>query len=193
VAVSNARTVYATFQPSTWLLTVKTTGTGVGTVTGGGIGCTSGSTAGCTAAIPNTSPATEVTLTAAPNATSIFAGWSNCPNPSGDTCTVPVAGARTVYAQFQPSTWTLTVRVNGNGSGTIDGPGISCTTGSYPLCTVSVPNTNPPTSYVVTAAANAGSVFAGWTACSEVAGNACTVYMMGSVTATATFTLASTP
>jgi hypothetical protein len=104
-----------------------------------------------------------------------------------------MAGARTVYATFQPASWTLTVRVNGTGSGTITGPGVTCTAGTYPVCAASVPNTQPPTELTVTAVEGAGSVFSGWSGCMNVSGSSCTVAMTGSTVLTATFSPAPAP
>ena len=76
--------------------------------------------------------------------------------------------ARTVAARVEPPTYPLTVSVSaGNGgAGSVTGPGIACATSSAAGCTADVPN--PPftweyTSVTVRAAADAGSVFKGWT------------------------------
>jgi hypothetical protein len=45
---------------------------------------------------------TVVTLTANPNAISLFSGWSGCDSSSGATCTVTVGAAKTVTASFLP-------------------------------------------------------------------------------------------
>jgi 6-phosphogluconolactonase (cycloisomerase 2 family) len=189
VSVTAARTVSATFAPSTWALTVRTSGLGKGTVTGEDISCTSGSTAGCTTAVPNTSPATAVTLTAAPlDAASIFTGWSGCTSVSGALCTVSMTGARTVTATFAPSAWTLTVRTAGTGKGTVTAEGISCTSGSAAGCTTAVPNTSPATVVTLTAAPlDASYILTGWSGCATVSGATCTVSMTGAKTVTATF------
>jgi subtilisin family serine protease len=193
VSMTGAKTVTATFQPDTWLLTVSTTGTGQGTVSGGGISCTTGSTAGCTTPVPTTSPATTVTLTATPHAGSLFWSWSGCASVSGNVCTVTMTGAKTVAATFQPDTWLLTAKTAGTGYGTVTGPGISCTTGSAVGCTTAVPTTSPATSVTLTAAPQPGSIFTTWSGCSSVSGNVCTVAMTMAKTVTATFQPATWP
>jgi hypothetical protein len=108
--MSSAKTVYATFQPTTYTLTARPMGTGKGMVSGGGISCVTGSLAGCSVQVPNTSPATLVTLTASPDASSTFGYWSGCPSVSGNVCTVAMSSAKTVYATFQPATTAVTVQ-----------------------------------------------------------------------------------
>jgi subtilisin family serine protease len=192
VSMSGAKSVTATFQPST-LLTVNTSGTGRGTVTGAGISCTTGSTVGCTATVPNTSPATSVTLTATPEAGSVFWSWTGCTSVSGNVCTVSMTAAKTVTATFAPATWLLTAKTSGTGRGTVTGEGISCTTGSPVGCTASVPNTTPATSVALTATPEAGSILSSWSGCTSVSGNVCTVSMTAAKTVTATFQPATYP
>lgn len=77
-------------------LSVVVTGSGRGTVTSqpAGISCRAdGGT--CTAQFPE---GTQVTLTGAPDAGSVFVEWSNA--CAGGTCTVTMDGARTVGASF---------------------------------------------------------------------------------------------
>ncbi|WP_243337134.1 InlB B-repeat-containing protein [Anaeromyxobacter soli] len=186
VSMTGAKTVTATFH-SVALLTVRTSGLGRGTVTGEGIACTTGSTDGCTASEPLTSPATTVTLTASPDATSLFSSWTGCTSVSGNVCTVSMTGARTATATFQPATWLLTAKTAGTGRGTVTGEGIACTTGATDGCTTSVPNTTPATTVTLTATPDATSVFSTWSGCTSVSGNVCTVSMTGARTATATF------
>jgi hypothetical protein len=67
---------------------------------------------------------TSVTLTADPDSTSIFTGWSGGGCSGSSTCTVTLAADTTVNANFEPEVFTLTVSVAG--SGTVTGPGIDC-------------------------------------------------------------------
>jgi subtilisin family serine protease len=186
VSMDAVKTVKATFDAKA-LLTVWTSGTGRGTVTGGGISCTTGSTAGCTVTVPVTWPVTNLTLTAMPDAASVFAGWSGCTTVSGNVCTVSMTAAKTVTATFHPTSWLLTAQTAGAGRGTVTGGSISCTTGSTVGCTTSVPNTTPPTSVTLTAAPDAASLFMSWTGCTSVSGTVCTVSMAGARSVTATF------
>jgi hypothetical protein len=45
---------------------------------------------------------TVVTLTATPDALSLFGGWDGCDSVSGTSCTVTMGGAREAVAHFQP-------------------------------------------------------------------------------------------
>jgi hypothetical protein len=193
VTVTSARTVTATFQPAEWLLTARASGTGKGTVTGSGIECTSGSITGCTAWVPNTSPATPVTLTATPDAASILTSWSGCTSVSGNACTVTMTSARTVTAVFAPATWLLNARTSGTGKGSITGPGIECTSGSTAGCTASVPNTSPATVVQLVATPDGMSSFTAWSGCTTVSGNVCNVTMASARTVTATFGVTAWP
>ena len=111
VSMIAARLVIATFDlPVPQTLTVYTdAGTGHGTVTSDPAGIACNST--CSFDFPY---GTVVTLTAVPEATSIFAGW-DAPGCSGTgTCTVTMNSARSVEAYFNTAgNETLTVYVNG--------------------------------------------------------------------------------
>jgi PKD repeat protein len=95
--MSQARTVTATFVPSSYALTISKQGTGSGQVssTPAGIGCGSR----CQA---NYDTGTVVTLTATPDAGSVFAGWSgDCSGTA--TCQLTMSQARAVTATFAPN------------------------------------------------------------------------------------------
>ncbi|HEY6185424.1 MAG TPA: hypothetical protein VIW67_24510 [Terriglobales bacterium] len=78
------------------VLTVTFAGTGTGTVTSspGGITCPSGA---CAAQFTKGDP---IALTATPASGSTFGGWSNCPSPSGNACTITLNDNETVTATF---------------------------------------------------------------------------------------------
>jgi len=84
--------------PTLFTLTVTKTGTGSGTVTSSpsGIDCE----ATCAAAYDS---GTVVTLTATPDAGSLFESWNGCDATSDTTCTVSMSAAREVTATFSPS------------------------------------------------------------------------------------------
>ncbi|MDQ3365226.1 MAG: hypothetical protein M3680_07345 [Myxococcota bacterium] len=96
VAMTAARAVTATFQPTPRTLTVSRDGTGAGTVTGTGISCGTD----CTETYPH---GTMVTLTATPSTAaataSTFAGWSGACAGTG-ACTLTLTSAATVTAKF---------------------------------------------------------------------------------------------
>lgn len=79
-----------------YVLTVKKEGTGKGKITATGLSCT-GST--CTGYY---SSYEEVIVTATPSAGSVFLEWTNCPEPSGNTCTITMMDDTTIKATFLP-------------------------------------------------------------------------------------------
>jgi PKD repeat protein len=97
VTMNQARSVVATFAPETFGLTVSRAGSGSGSVssTPGGIGCGPG----CQASFE---PGTVVTLTATPDAGSVFAGWSGDCSGTG-SCQVTMSQARSVIATLAPN------------------------------------------------------------------------------------------
>jgi hypothetical protein len=185
-AMSFARSVTASFQPATYAVKVATSGGGVGTIVGEGISCTTGSTTGCTAIVDNTSPYQVLTLTATPDANSIFKSWTGCTTWSGTSCSVTVSSAKNVTAVIQPSTYLLSTTASGvwGGGGTIAGPGIGCTTGSTAGCSAAIDNGATVT---LTATPNASSVFKRWIGCSSSSGATCTVTMTSAKSVTAYF------
>jgi hypothetical protein len=94
-----ARSVTATFGPSTYLLTVSLKGTAAGTVAG-----TAGSTpitfgcagTSCTASVAN---GAAVVLTATPNAGSTFTGWGVVCTGTG-TCSFKMNAAKNPWVTF---------------------------------------------------------------------------------------------
>jgi hypothetical protein len=152
--------VTATFTLNTYTLTVATAGNGSGT--------TSNTPPGSTF-----THGTLVTVTAAPNLGSSFAGWSpNC-TLAGGKCVVTLTANTLVTATFTLNTYTLTVATAGNGSGTTSNtpPGSTFTYGTL---------------VTVTATPNPGSTFAGWSgACSGI--GLCVVTTTANTLVTATF------
>ena len=95
VTVDAMKTVTATFDVKTWLLTVNKAGTGMGTVMGGGINC------GATCMV-TLNDATPVALVATASGGSMFRSWSGCDSTSGMTCNVTMTSAKTVTVTFDP-------------------------------------------------------------------------------------------
>jgi len=104
-----------------------------------------------------------------------FDGAGNESGHSNQACATTLAGGGTNY--------TLTVTKGGTGSGTVTGTGISCGVD----CTEVFAS---GTAVTLTAAASAGSTFAGWTGCTSSSGTTCNVTMSANRTVTATFNLA---
>ncbi len=93
VTMSAAMSVTANFTLNTYPLTVTRAGTGSGTVTATGIDCGND----CSETYPY---GTAATLTAAPAAGSVFAGWSGDCSGSAATCEVTIVAATSVTATF---------------------------------------------------------------------------------------------
>jgi hypothetical protein len=101
--VISDHTIEVSFTPITYTLTLKTEGTGTGTVT--------------------TSPSgtlinagTVVTLTAAPDVSSTFTGWSGGVSGTSPTVSLTMDGDTTVTAAFTLRTFTITATAGPNGS-----------------------------------------------------------------------------
>ena len=160
--VLNVRSICtATFNPKpagvNYKLSVNKIGTGGGSVASAPSGISCGSS--CTASYAGNS---TVTLTATANAGSIFAGWSGSCAGTAASAAILLAADSTCTAAFnlQPPTAslsTLFVSPSGTGSGTVTSSpaGISCGSG----CSA---NFTTNTAVTLTAVANAGSTFAGW-------------------------------
>ncbi len=168
--------VTVTFNAVNFALTVSELGTGAGTVTSNPVGINCPTTCSF-----NYASGTPVTLTAAAGANSIFAGWSGQGCSGTAPCTVTVNAAETVTATFNPTSQ-LSVTEVGTGSGTVSSnpSGILCpSTCAAPFTTGS--------QVTLTATANSGSTFAGWSGagCSGV--GVCTVTMSAAESVQATF------
>jgi hypothetical protein len=168
--------------PASFPLSVSKSGTGSGTISSysGGIYC--GTT--CSA---NYSSGSQVTLTATADSGSIFAGWSGACSGTGN-CTVMVDAAKSVSATFNQNVYyTLSVGKAGTGKGTVtSSSGATCNA----TCTGISGWFMSGMQITLTATADSGSTFAGWSgACSGT--GTCTVTMSGSQSVTAMFNTAS--
>lgn len=164
VTLTANTTVTATFNSTlTYDLTVIYAGTGTGTVSANPF---------ATSYVPGTS----VTLTAAAAAGSGFAGWGGACTGTAATCTVAMSSARSVTATFNiVNSYTLTVSTSGTGAGAI-------------TASPAGPSHTEGTVVTLTATAEAGSTFTGWSgACSGTAAT-CQVTMTTNKTAGGTFT-----
>ena len=169
---------------STFQLTVQSGGTGSGTITSAPSGISCGQT--CSASFAS---AASVTLTAAANSGSSFAGWSGACSGTA-TCTVSMTANESVTATFTtsaPAQVQLTVADAGTGTGTVTSSpaGINC--GS--TCSASFAS---GTSVTLTAAAGSGSTFAGWSGACTGTGT-CTVNLTAASAVTATFNTSVVP
>jgi DNA-binding beta-propeller fold protein YncE len=173
------------FGPPTYgvKLEVSKSGTGSGTVTSSPAGIDCGSE--CEAKFPE---GTIVTLTASAAMHSIFTGWSGCTPLSGhpDECEVTMSEAHSVSATFKYDYYPLTVSKPGTGSGTVTSSPAWIVCGAN--CTAEV---EEGTTIMLTASADAHSIFTGWTGCdSEPSPSECEVTMSEAHSVSATFTRA---
>lgn len=160
-------------------LSVVPGGTGSGTVTSNpsGINC------GTTCSAPFTS-GQQVGLTATPAPGSSFAGWGASCSGMG-SCTVNMVGNQTVVANFSldPIPTDLVVTKNGTGSGTVtsDPSGVNC----GPTCAGVY---DSDTTVVLSASADPGSVFTGWSSAGCSGTGTCAVTLRSDTEVFATFT-----
>src|SRR5438034_1130912 len=155
---------------STFPLTIIRAGSGAGAVTSTPSGISCG--ASCSASFLS---GTSVVLTANPDATSVFTGWSG----GGCSGTDPW----TVTATFALQNFTLTVTPSGTGVGTVTSApaGIDCGA----TCTASY---SYNTTVTLTATPALGSAFTGWSGGSCTGTGPCTVTLTAATAVTATFT-----
>ena len=177
VTMSSAQSVTATFNVQTFTLTVIKPGTGAGTVTSAPAGINCGATCNFPYAF-----GTVVTLTAAPTAGSTFAGWSGGGCSGTGTCMVTMNAAATVNAQFDLGPQALGITLTGAGAGTVTSApaGINCPG----TCSS---NFAPGTVVTLTAAAAAGSTFAGWSGGGCSGTGTCVVTINAATSVTAQF------
>ena len=175
VTMNAAAAVAATFVP-VYTLTVSKTGAGTGTVTSdvGSINC------GATCA-DSYDAGTLVTLTAAPQAGSRFTGWSGGGCAGTGTCQVTMNAATAVAANFVP-TYALTVSKTGAGTGTV-----TSDVGSINCGATCVDNYDAGTVVTLTAVAQAGSRFTGWSGGGCAGTGTCQVTMNAATAVAANF------
>jgi hypothetical protein len=154
MTITTSTAVIAVFTLRTQMLTTTISGTGGGTVTSvpTGINCA-----------PDCSVAynfgTVVTLTAAPDATSTFAGWSGACSGTGP-CVVTMDADKSATAIFTRIRYTVTITFSGDGAGVVSSSpaGINC---SFPngSCIASF---DAATQVTLMAIEDMDDQFAGW-------------------------------
>lgn len=175
IRMSAAGSVTASFELVQYGLSTEKTGSGSGTITATPAGIAS--TNSCAALYPAGS---LVTLTAAPDETSVFTGWSGACSGTG-TCTVSMDAAQTVGANFEAIVRRLSLLKTGSGNGLVSSipSGIRCGDACQEDFVIGA-------HVLLQATPGPGSTFAGWSgAC--VGSEACTVIMDADRSVTATF------
>ena len=163
-------------------LTVDGTGTGNGTTTGTGFNCTSTAGVDTNDCSETVSDPTVVILTATASAGSTFTSWSGCDSAATNVCTQTVSGGNeTVQPNFELNR-TLTVDGLGTGNGNTLGTApstINCDSDAGTDTGTCVNTVSNGTIVILTATADPGSFFNGWTGCDSVASNVCTQTVSG--------------
>jgi hypothetical protein len=179
VSMTQAQAVTATFNAAPiYTLAITKAGTGAGSVTSTsptGIDC------GGTCSAQYTS-GTNVTLSATPATGSVFAGWSGACTGTL-LCNVTMTANQPVTATFNTITYALTVTKVGTGTGVVTSSpaGIDCGA----TCVYTIAN---GTAVTLTAAADTGSIFSGWSGGGCTGTGTCIVTMTAATSVTATFT-----
>jgi uncharacterized protein (DUF2141 family) len=175
VTMTAATSCTATFSLDTHILTVSKVGTGSGTVTSNPAGVDCG--ADCSEAYDYN---TFVTLTPAADPGSTFAGWSGDADCSDGSVTMTAATSCSATFDVEaPPSYTLTVATAGAGSGTITSApvGIDCGVDCSEEYDENIVVT-------LTAAADPGSLFAGWSGDADCGDGILTMNAAKSCTAT---------
>jgi len=162
--------------PNTVALTVALGGTATGRITSEPSGIDCG-----VACVANYPPGTLVTLTAAPAAGAGFTGWSGACGGALPTCPVPLGSAAAVVANFDTLRHVITVTTVGNGTGTVTAASVGINCPGTCMATV-----DHGTSVTLTAAAQSGSTFLGWSGACTGTG-VCTLTVEGAVQLSAAF------
>ena len=170
-----------TVQSPTFSLSVARQGPGSGVVTSNPAGIDCGTA--CSASFASGSP---VTLTASAAAGSVFSGWSGAGCSGTATCVVTMNAAQSVTATFAIGQYALTVTKSGSGSGVVTSNPASIDCGATCGASFAAGST-----VVLTAAAQADSVFAGWTGACTGTGS-CNVTMDAAKAVNAEFKPATT-
>ena len=183
VTLTADTTITARFDRPTFSLTVSRSGGGAGAVNSNPAGITCG--VDCAETYPS---GTVVTLTAAPNSGSFFAGWSGGGCTGTGTCTVTLSAAATVDARFELITHSLGVARTGGGAGTVTSSpaGINCGTD----CSEAYAG---GTAVTLTATPANNSTFTAWTGGGCTGTGTCSVNMTADASVTARFDLITFP
>lgn len=168
-------------EPVNYTLTITKEGSGSGIVTSSPSGINCGSDCN-----QSYSSGTSITLTATADSGSTFTDWQGCDSASDNICYMVMNTNKMVIAKFSqsPLNYVLNVNINPSGGGTVTGAGINCSgTCSYSY--------SSGTNITLTASANSGYTFSGWSGCDSISGTTCYVTMNANKTVTANFSASS--
>lgn len=126
---------------------------------------------------------TRITLTATPATNWAFAGWSGGGCSGTARCVVTLASDTTVTARFTRIQHTVTVAKSGTGSGSVSSSPAGITCGA--TCAALF---DQGSSVTLTATADSGSTFAGWSGGGCSGTGTCTVTVAAATSVTAQFT-----
>ena len=178
--VSKTATIACTVRvgSSSAIVNVAVSGGGVGSVViaPGGTTCASDK-APCAKTY---APGTKVTLTAAPDTSSTFEGWSGGCSGKGP-CVVKIAGVKTITAKFVKKQFKVTIEKAGEGDGMISSDGtLACGT----ACSATL---EAGDIVRLKAEPDGNSKFVGWTGECTSTSTTCNFPVDGEITVTATF------
>jgi hypothetical protein len=167
VTLSSAMSITATFTLDTHALSVNLSGSGGGAVSSSPIGINCGLDCG-----ESYDYGTQVTLTATPNGTSTFIGWSGGGCSGTGQCIVDMTTMHSVTAQFDLIQYNLRVQPAGGGTGSVSSSpaGIDCGLDCDQ-------DYDAGTMVTLTATPAVGSVFVAWSGDCTSVSNMCTVTM----------------
>jgi len=174
VALDGAKSVQATFAKPSVTLTVRTVGSGAGSVTSTPTGITCGSV--CSAPFEAGS---KVALIATATPTSRFAGWSGDCSGKVVACDLALDGPKSVQATFVKTTARIAVSVAGKGRVLSLPRGIACPS----LCAASY---RVGSQVVLRATASKGWRFVRWQGACKGVGT-CTLHVVANAVVRATF------
>jgi hypothetical protein len=165
-----------------WPLTVSPSEGGRIVSLPAGIDCAVGA---CTTILPTAGP---LQLTAFPADGWAFAEWAGDCAGTNPVCTLAVGSAHEVAARFVATGPTLAIQGDGTGSGRITGPGgIACEVSGGAATGTCRAAFDPDALIVLTATAQPGSAFAGWSGACVPSGTTCVARMAAARAIRATF------
>ncbi len=174
-------------------ISVSLAGNGGGLVTGGAtIACTRANGANTGNCGESATYGSSVTLTAVPDAQSVFSGWTGACSGQSPSCTTSLTQARSVDATFAKRQVSVTMTLSGTGAGEVSLNGIVTCRTSGNAATTCVETFDFGTTVTVSGKAGSASLFNGFAgACAGV--GPCTMIVTEPQTLAATFTMSQYP